>query len=299
MKVPALVSISPGFSLLSRRFLFLSTSMAPSSVKSSLCETVGTKRRTTSKSSVASSSPKKQKSTNVEATSSLGNDDGEKPWYHFFTKGDAEYNTYMASEWGFELRSDVKLFEKISLEGAQSGLSWLTILRKRQAYRRTFHGFDPVKVATMTEDDVNRILAEQPDDTRDVVVRHKGKIESVINNAQCILKMRAEEENATDAEHGVFDKFIWSFVNDQPIVNRIGSVKDAPTRSVESEAMSKALKKRGFKFVGPTTCYAMMQAAGMVLDHPKDSPEWQQAYQRLQNRPGGFQHGTNLDTHAS
>jgi DNA-3-methyladenine glycosylase I len=213
--------------------------------------------------------------------------DGDQPWYLFFTKGDEMYERYMADEWGFEKHGDEALFEKLSLEGAQSGLSWLTILRKRQAYRDTFHNFDPVKVAAMTPADVDRILSEAPDDSRKVVVRHRGKLESVINNAKCILEMRAEETDAA-SDFGVFDHFMWSFVNHQPILNS-ATRSSLPTKSDESEAMSKALKKRGFKFVGPTTCYALMQATGMVLDHFYDSPEWHQARNRLKERTGGYQ----------
>lgn len=204
----------------------------------------------------------------------------------------------MANEWSFEKRGDVVLFEKISLEGAQSGLSWRTILHKREAYRQTFFNFDPVKVATMTEEDVERILTKQPNESpRDVVVRHKGKIQSVIHNAKLILQMQAaatatqdvivtkEEEQGSSG--GVFDHFLWSFAKHKPILNRV-MPGDSPSISAESEAMSKALKQRGFKFVGPTTCYALMQAAGLVIDHPFDSPEWHLAYKRLQERPGGF-----------
>jgi DNA-3-methyladenine glycosylase I len=228
-------------------------------------------------------------------------DDVNQPWCNFFTKGDVEYNDYMQNEWSREKHSDVALFEKISLEGAQSGLSWLTILRKREAYRRTFMNFDPVKVALMTAKDVDRIMAENPTDTRPVVVRHRGKIESVIHNAQCILNMRAEQAvgdanstgtSTTTTKFGVLDDFLWSFVNHKPILNSI-RLSNVPTKSEESEAMSKALKQRfGFKFVGPTTCYALMQATGMVIDHPYDTPEWHEARQRLEQRVGGYQDRT-------
>jgi DNA-3-methyladenine glycosylase I len=218
--------------------------------------------------------------------------DGDQPWYRFFTKGDEMYERYMADEWGFEKHGDEALFEKLSLEGAQSGLSWLTILRKRQAYRDAFHNFDPVKVAAMTPADVDRILSEAPGGSRQVVVRHRGKLESVINNAKCILEMRAEETSASP-DFGVFDHFMWSFVNHQPILNSVNR-SNLPTKSDESEDMSNALKKRGFKFVGPTTCYALMQATGMVLDHFYDSSEWHQARNRLKERTGGYQDRTTL-----
>lgn len=218
----------------------------------------------------------------------------DSPWYSFFTKGDAEYDAYMANEWGFEKRGDVALFEKLSLEGAQSGLSWLTILRKREAYRKVFHGFDPVRVAAMTEVDVENILTATGN-SRETIVRHKGKIKSVIHNAHCILKMRQE---ANDPNEQVFDKFLWSFINNKPILNRwTGEKSSAPTKSVESEEMSKQLKKKGFKFVGPTTCYSLMQSVGMVIDHPMGSPEWNAAYGRMKTRPGGYQNAGGGDDH--
>lgn len=207
----------------------------------------------------------------------------DSAWYNVFTKGDADYNRYMATEWGFEKRGDQALFEKQSLEAAQSGLSWLTILRKREAYRRTFHSFEIAKVAAMNN--VYEILAQDME-PRDMVVRHRGKIEAVINNAQRILELQA-----ADGE-GAFDRLLWSFVNDQPILNRWdGNLSTMPTKTPESEAMSKELKKRGFRFVGPTTCYAMMQSVGMVIDHPVDSPEWKASLERLKKRPGGYQDG--------
>lgn len=216
-------------------------------------------------------------------------DSDDQPWYHFFTKGDEEYNHYMATEWGFEKRGMIPLFEKMSLEGAQSGLSWLTVLRKRDAYRRVFHGFNVDKVAAMTPEDVDRILAEEDKaNPRNIVVRHRGKIESVINNAQCIQKLLKDQPNKPD----YWDEFLWSFVDDRPILNRSwngSSLNNAMTQSKESIAMSKALKALGFRFVGPTTMYAMMQSCGMVIDHPVDSPEWHAALKRLEQRPGGFQ----------
>jgi DNA-3-methyladenine glycosylase I len=213
-------------------------------------------------------------------------DDGA--WYNMFTKGDIEYNQYMASEWGIEKRGDVALFEKLSLEGAQSGLSWLTVLRKRDAYRRVFHQFDIDKVAAMTNTDVQAILDEKSEDSRQMVVRHRGKIESVINNAKCIQKM--QQEDLPDHKHNAFDTYMWSFVENRPILNAWdGNLKSADTKSPESTAMSSALKKLGFRFVGPTTFYAMMQSVGMVIDHPSSSNEWKQALNYLQQRPGGYQ----------
>ena len=187
-------------------------------------------------------------------------------------------------------RGDVPLFEKISLEGAQSGLSWLTILRKRDAYRRVFYDFDIDRVVTMTPADVDRIVQEEDknNNPRNLVVRHRGKIEAVINNAKYIQEMKKTGGSCS------FDEFLWSFVEDQPILNRWKKngqqqLRDAPSQTTESQAMGKALKKIGFRFVGPTTCYAMMQSVGMVIDHPVDSPEWKAAHERLQSRPGGYQ----------
>lgn len=180
----------------------------------------------------------------------------------------------------------------MSLEGAQSGLSWLTVLRKRDAYRRVFHGFDVHRVAAMSTEDVERIIQETDKaNPRNLVVRHRGKIESVIRNAQCIQKMLQDNPDDPDS----FDTFLWSFVDNRPILNRQWdgtSLKDAPTQSNESQQMSKALKSLGFQFVGPTTMYAMMQSCGMVIDHPLDSPEWHAAVQRLKERPEGYQDQT-------
>lgn len=186
-------------------------------------------------------------------------------------------------------RGNVALFEKMSLEGAQSGLSWLTILRKRNAYRRVFYNFDIDKVAAMTSHDVDRILAEQDkENPSNIIVRHRGKVESVINNAQCIQRML--QEHATEQRPNYFDEFLWSFVNDKPIVHHWnGNLKDANTQIPESIAMSKALKKLGFRFVGPTTMYAMMQSVGMVIDHPVNSPEYKAAMERLKQRKGSYQ----------
>lgn len=192
-------------------------------------------------------------------------------------------------------RGDVPLFEKISLEGAQSGLSWLTILRKRGAYRRVFFNFDINRVASMTQEDVEKILQDEDEDKRNIVVRHRGKIEAVINNAKCIQQMMrnidGNDANASSGEnYGIFDTFLWSFVQNQPILNRWnGKMDAAATQSPESQAMSKALKKLGFRFVGPTTCYAMMQSVGMTIDHPVDSEEWKLAHERLKARTGGYQ----------
>jgi DNA-3-methyladenine glycosylase I len=245
-----------------------------------------TRSRAGSKRSSESTSPAIQltnKRRSVDDNDTRNETEAGGPWHLAFTKGNADYEDYMANEWGFEKRGDVALFEKLSLEGAQSGLSWLTILRKRENYRRTFHRFDPEKVASMDTSDVERIVNETGSET---VVRHRGKILSVIHNAKCVLDMRSQAESSAGSQ--VLDDFLWSFVDHKPILNR-WALRGAPSTSKESVAMSKALKKRGFKFVGPTTCYSMMQAVGMVIDHPVDTPEWKAAHERLQRREGGYQ----------
>jgi DNA-3-methyladenine glycosylase I len=240
----------------------------------------------------AKSKSKRTSRKPTNTTNTASNTEDQRPWYTVFTKNDEQYNRYMAEEWGTEKRGDVPLFEKLSLEGAQSGLSWLTVLRKREAYRRVFHGFDVDKVAAMTEKDVQAILEKTSDDSTQIVVRHRGKIESVINNAKCILKMREEQHDEASAD-GVFDNFLWSFVNDAPILNAWdGNRGTAPSKTDESIAMSKALKKLGFKFVGPTTCYALMQSVGMVIDFQMGTSERTAALERLKDRPGGFQDRT-------
>ena len=146
----------------------------------------------------------------------------------------------------------------------------------------------------MTTQDVDSIISQEDPDPTNIIVRHRGKIEATINNAKCIQKMRNDHSQRADDDdddnHGIFDSFLWGFVDNKPILNYWnGKMEDTFSKSDESEAMSKALKKLGFKFVGPTTCYAMMQSVGMVIDHPHNSPEWKAAYQRLQTRSGGYQ----------
>lgn len=163
---------------------------------------------------------------------------------------DIEYHN---AEWGVPLHDDRLLFEFLILEGAQAGLSWSTILAKRDNYRRAFDDFDPVKVSRYGERKVAALLADAG------IVRNKLKIASTIGNAKAFL--------AVQKEFGSFDRYIWSFVNHRPIVNRRKQLSDIPARTAESDAMSKDLLKRGFKFVGTTICYAFMQATGMVNDH--------------------------------
>jgi DNA-3-methyladenine glycosylase I len=166
---------------------------------------------------------------------------------------DPLYIRYHDEEWGVPSHEDRHLFEMILLEGAQAGLSWITILRKRENYRRAFDGFDAAKIARYDAKKVARLLADEG------IVRNRLKIESAIDNARSFL--------AVKKEFGSFDRFIWGFVGGKTIVNRPRTLGDVPPRTPESDAMSKALVKRGFRFVGSTICYAFMQACGMVDDH--------------------------------
>lgn len=165
---------------------------------------------------------------------------------------DALYTAYHDKEWGVPLHEDRRLFEFLILEGAQAGLSWSTILHKRENYRKAFHRFDPRKVARYTQRDVARLLKDSG------IVRNRLKIESAIGNARAYL--------AVQKECGSFDEYIWSFVGGKPKKNR-WKHGQVPDRTRESDRMSKDLKKRGFRFVGSTICYALMQATGMVNDH--------------------------------
>src|SRR5947209_682832 len=165
----------------------------------------------------------------------------------------ADYQAYHDSEWGFPVTSDIRLFEKLSLEGFQSGLSWLTILRKREAFRAAFAGFDFTKVASFTDKDVQRLLTDAS------IVRHQGKIEAVINNAQ-----RATE---LVADTGSLAAYAWSFEPQTHSARRTLADARAVTHTDESRALARELKKRGWRFVGPTTVYAFMQAMGLVNDH--------------------------------
>jgi DNA-3-methyladenine glycosylase I len=160
---------------------------------------------------------------------------------------------YHDEEWGVPQHDDVALFELLTLEGAQAGLSWNTILNKREGYRRAFAGFDIDKVARFRDKDVARLLADPG------IVRNRLKVASTIANAQAAIAARKE--------FGSFDAFIWSFVGGKPIQNKRKSMRELPPKTAESDAMSKALGKRGFRFVGSTICYAFMQATGMVNDH--------------------------------
>jgi DNA-3-methyladenine glycosylase I len=160
---------------------------------------------------------------------------------------------YHDTEWGVPLHDERALFELLTLEGAQAGLSWSTILAKRPAYRAAFARFDPRAVARYTARDVTRLLADAG------IVRHRGKIEATITNARAFL--------AVQAQQGSFDAYLWGFVDGRPIQNRWRAPRNVPVETDESRALSRDLRGRGFKFVGPTICYAFMQAAGLVNDH--------------------------------
>lgn len=163
---------------------------------------------------------------------------------------------YHDTEWGVPVRDDGKLFELLTLEGAQAGLSWSIILTKRDAYREAFASFEPARIARFTPARLKRLLRNPG------IVRNRLKIESTVANSRAFLRLVRDE--------GSFADFVWSFVGGSPRVNGWESTREIPVKTVESEAMSKALKKRGFRFVGPTICYAFMQAGGLVNDHLVD-----------------------------
>jgi DNA-3-methyladenine glycosylase I len=160
---------------------------------------------------------------------------------------------YHDKEWGVPVHDDRTLFEFLVLEGAQAGLSWQTVLNKRENYRKAFHSFDPAKIVRYNNKDVQRLLDDPG------IIRNRLKIKAAINNAKQILQIQKEFES--------FDKYIWRFVDGKPIKHRFGSLSEIPATTNESDAMSKDLRKRGLRFVGPTICYAFMQAVGMVNDH--------------------------------
>ena len=171
----------------------------------------------------------------------------------FWADGDPLLATYHDEEWGVPIRDDRRWYEKLTLDGAQAGLSWLTILRKREGYRDAFRDFDPAAVARFGERDVARLMRDPG------IVRNQLKIRSAIKNARAFL--------ALADEHGSFDAWIWAFVGGKPIATRRRGRADVPARTPLSDAMSKELRARGFSFVGSTIVYAFMQAAGLVNDH--------------------------------
>lgn len=171
------------------------------------------------------------------------------PWV-----GDSQiYIDYHDNEWGKPQFDSQKLFEKICLEGQQAGLSWITVLKKRDAYRAAFHQFNPEKIAVMTAADIDKLMQNEG------LIRHRAKLEAIVKNAKAYLQMQKCGENFSD--------FVWSFVNHKTQINDVPTLSVIPAKTDTSKALSKALKKRGFVFVGETTCYAFMQSMGLVDDH--------------------------------
>lgn len=168
-------------------------------------------------------------------------------------EGDALYTAYHDEEWGVPSHDDRHLFELLVLEGAQAGLSWSTILRKRDGYRRAFAGFDPERVARFGRREIDRLLGDPG------IVRNRLKVESAVANAGAALAVRET--------FGSLDAYLWRFVDGRPRRNRFRTLAQIPSETAESRAMSRDLRRRGFRFVGPTICYAFMQAAGLVNDH--------------------------------
>ena len=166
---------------------------------------------------------------------------------------DPIYTKYHDKEWGVPVYNDRKLFEMLILEGAQAGLSWITILKKRPTYRKAFAGFDPQAIARFDKRKINSLLKDPG------IVRNRLKVEATVQNARAFLELKEQQ--------GKFSNFLWQFVDGEPIVNHWRRLKQVPAKTAVSDAMSKALKQQGFKFVGSTICYAFMQAVGMVNDH--------------------------------
>lgn len=170
-----------------------------------------------------------------------------------WVSNDPLYINYHDNEWGIAQYDSLKLFEKICLEGQQAGLSWITVLKKREEYRRCFFDFNPEKIITLTQKDVERLLENKG------LIRNRLKLNSIIKNAQAYLTMKSNNED--------FSTFIWSFVDGKPIINHYKDLSEVPVSTDISDKLSKALKKRGFSFVGSTICYAFMQSMGLVNDH--------------------------------
>ena len=173
-----------------------------------------------------------------------------------WSTNDPLYIKYHDEEWGVPCHNDRKLFEMLILEGFQAGLSWITILKKRKNFKKAFDNFDPKKIIKYDSRKINRLMKDEG------IIRNKLKINAAKINAKCFFEVKKE--------FGSFDKYIWQFVNGEPKINKFKTLKEVPAKTVESDAMSKDLKKRGFKFVGSTICYAFMQATGMVNDHVKE-----------------------------
>ncbi|MCZ4305785.1 DNA-3-methyladenine glycosylase I [Zoogloeaceae bacterium G21618-S1] len=169
------------------------------------------------------------------------------------------YVAYHDEEWGVPQHDDPMLFEMLTLEGAQAGLSWWTVLQKRAGYRRAFDNFDVARIATYTDDDVARLVADAG------IIRHAGKIRATIGNARAFLELQARE--------GSFDRWLWQFVDGHPQINRWQTLAEVPGKTPLSDTLSRELKRHGFKFVGSTICYAFAQATGMVNDHLLSCPQ--------------------------
>ncbi len=185
---------------------------------------------------------------------------------------DPLYSAYHDEEWGVPVHDDRKLFEFLVLEGAQAGLSWITILRRREHYRRAFDGFDFTRVARYTDDDISRLLAD------DRIIRNRLKVRAAVTNARCTL--------AVIEEFGSLDAYLWGFVGGEPVMNSWASLAEIPASTEASKEMSRELKKRGFSFVGPTICYAFMQAVGMVNDHTTDCFRYAEVKESQSSRNG-------------
>lgn len=177
------------------------------------------------------------------------------------------YKDYHDNEWGQPLHDDRQLFELLCLEGAQAGLSWYTVLRKRENYRKAFDGFDANKMSKYNAKKIEALLQDEG------IIRNKLKVNAFVQNAKAFL--------AIQKEFGSFDKYIWQFVGGKPVVNDVKSLGNVPAKTAQSDAMSKDLLKRGFKFVGSTICYAFMQASGMVDDHVNDC--WKKKKLKMRN----------------
>lgn len=173
-----------------------------------------------------------------------------------WVNSDPVYIEYHDKEWGKAIHDERLLFEFLNLEGQQAGLSWITVLKKRENYRKLFDNFDAKKIAEYDQKKINQLLKDPG------IIRNKLKINAIVTNAKALLKMQQEGLNFSD--------YIWSFVNNKPIKNHWKTIKDIPSKTEISDSMSTELKKRGFKFVGSTICYAFMQAVGMVNDHTPD-----------------------------
>src|SRR4030043_36615 len=191
-----------------------------------------------------------------------------------WASGNELEQSYHDNEWGMEIHDDRSLFEFLVLEGAQAGVSWSTILRKREGYRKAFDNFDARKISKYSENAVSQLL------TNSEIIRNRLKINATITNARAFLQVQKE--------FGSFDNYIWQFVNGRPVQNTWKRITDIPSSNPESDAMSKDLQKRGFKFVGATICYAFMQAVGMVNDHAVGCFRYKELKNKSEHNPTGY-----------